>query len=134
MKAVNVVAGLSLTLLLQGCGHAVRVAGLPAGCTAASSLTLQYGAGHLVLDRECIRVSSGDTVTLMLDPPPTEAQLVRTKFRGLGNRWLDRSNDSASQGQIRLPVPGDERKSNREYKYEIHVRGVGVLDPRIVIQ
>jgi hypothetical protein len=123
-----------LTLLLQGCGHAVPVAGTPPGCVASSSITLQYDAGRLVLDRECITVSGGDTVTLTLNPPPTEAQRVRTKFRGLGNRWLDRSNDSSRLGEIRLPVPGDDSKRDTEYKYEIHVRGVGVLDPRIVVQ
>jgi hypothetical protein len=134
MKITNTLAALSLTLLLAGCGHAVRIAALPSGCTASNSITLQHGAGRLVLDSECIHVSPGDTVTLAIDPPPTQPDVVRTKFRGLGNRWLDRSNESSSLATIRVPVPRDESKSNREYKYEIHVRGVGVLDPRIVVQ
>lgn len=134
MKITNTLAAVSFMLPLAGCGHAVRVAALPAGCTASNSITLQHGAGRLVLDTECIRVSPGDTVTLTIDPPPTQADVVRTKFRGFGNRWLDRSNESASLGAIRVPVPRDDRKSDTEYKYEIHVRGVGVLDPRIVIQ
>jgi hypothetical protein len=134
MKITNTLAALSSTLLLAGCGHAVRVAALPPGCTPSNSLTLQHGAGRLVLNSECIGVSPGDTVTLTIDPPPTQADVVSTKYRGLGNRWLDRSNESSSPGTIRVSVPRDDKKSNKEYKYEIHVRGVGVLDPRIVVQ
>jgi hypothetical protein len=134
MKPTKTLAALSLTLLLAGCGHAVRMAALPPGCISTDSITLQHGEGRLVLDAECIGVSPGETVTLTLDPPPTQAGVARTKFRGIGNRWLDRSNESSSLGAIRVVVPREDSKSNKEYKYEIHVRDVGVLDPRIVIQ
>jgi hypothetical protein len=127
------VGGLALALLLAGCGHAVRVTTLPPGCNVSNSIALQYGAGRIVLDSECIAVSPGSSVTLTLSPVPTEPGIVRTKFRGIGNRWLDQSN-GASLGTITLPVPRDNGNSNKEFKYEIHVDGVGLLDPRIVIQ
>jgi len=58
---------------------------------------------------------------------------VRTKFRGIGNWWLDKVN-AANDDTITLPVPAKRGNDKKEFKYEIHVEGVGLLDPRIVIQ
>jgi hypothetical protein len=61
---------------------------------------------------------------------------VRTKFRGLGSTWLD-EDASGSPLSVSIRVPSDagsDRGQEKEYKYEIHVESVGVLDPRIVIQ
>jgi hypothetical protein len=135
MRTTTLLVGASLTLVLAGCSGGVRLTSVPAGCNASTSITVQHGPGRIdVGANECINVSGGSPVTLTFEPIPAVGQ-VRTKFKGLGNRWLDRSNDSGNAATITLPVPrNDDEGDVKSYKYEIHVRGVGVLDPRIIVQ
>lgn len=135
MRTTTLLTGASLALLLAGCGGGLTLASVPAGCNASASITVQHGPGRIdVGANECINVTGGNPVILTFDPVPAAGQ-VRTKFKGLGNRWLDRSNDSGNPATITLPVPRNDDEGDIEsYKYEIHIRGVGVLDPRIVVQ
>ncbi len=135
MRATTTLACISLTLLLAGCSGGVRLASVPAGCNASTSITVQHGLGKIDLGtNECIRVAGGSSVTLTFTPVPAVNQ-VRTKFKGLGNRWLDRNSDPRNPATITLTVPrNDDENDIESYKYEIHIRGVGLLDPRIVVE
>lgn len=133
MRGTTTLAGTSLLLLLAGCGGVQKLAQIPPECSASNALTVGHGPGRIELNSECIAVAGGSSVTLTFAPAPAVKQ-VRTKFRGLGNRWLDRSNDEGNPATITLPVPRNDEDEIESFKYEIHIRGVGVLDPRIVIQ
>lgn len=135
MRCTTIPAGLLLTLSLTGCGSAVKLTdSTDPMCPRFDQVTLQYGDAQLALDRECIEVDGGTTVTLNLPPAVSrEAGKVRTKYKGLFNRWLDKSN-AAGDTMIMLIAPDDGDPDKVQYKYEIHVKGVGVLDPRIVVQ
>jgi hypothetical protein len=108
---------------------------IPPECVATNSITVQWAAGRrLEIDNECIRVNPGDSVTVTFNPAPP-ARAARTKA-GLFNRWINRRNDDpGNPATITLgPAPGGEQDAPpRSYKYEIHIEGAGVLDPRIVI-
>jgi hypothetical protein len=131
MKATATLAGLSLPLLLAGCGNAVTISEVPNDCpTVSTQVTLEYGRSRLSVDPECIQVEPGATVTLTVGPvdnaPPRP---VKTKYTGFGNWFLDEENESGA-GVIMLQVPDEPGK---QYKYDIIVRGLGRLDPRIVV-
>jgi hypothetical protein len=128
MKAITTLAGVSLPLLLAGCGTTPRFTDL-AACEPADALTLRYGEGELAVDKGCIEANRGYTLTFTLMPTGAPRR-VKTKYRGLANGWLDRKNDSGV-GQIELVIPEDENRG--PYKYDVIVRGVGKLDPRIVV-
>lgn len=130
MKPTTAPAVLWLTLLLTGCGSAVRIES--ASCDTLDEVTLSYGEGQLALDRGCVEASPGTPITLHLQPASArEASRVTTKFVGLGNRWLDQVSETG-QGEITLQIPMDEDR--KPFKYVIKVKGVGKLDPRIVVQ
>lgn len=134
MKPTTPLAGLSLTFLLAGCANEVRLTATDDPmCPRVDVLELEYGDARLLLDRECIEVSGGTTVMLNLPAGAREAGKVRTKFRGIGNKWLDKSN-SAGSDVITLTTPADGDTDKDQFKFEIHVKDIGLLDPRIVVQ
>jgi hypothetical protein len=129
MKAIALLAALSMPVL-TGCGGARELTTLPPNCPNATALALEYGPGRIVLNAECITVNEGTTVRMTISP--AEAGKVRTKNRG--NGWLNRRNDQTPR-EIQFPVPRKHPGNVfEEYKFEIHVEDVGMLDPRIVIQ
>jgi hypothetical protein len=128
MKSTTTLAGLSL-LLLAGCSSAVTIRAATCG---TGDLTLRYGEGQLALDKGCVEARAGTSVTLNLRPTSSgEASQVTTKFVGLGKTWLKKV-DEDGEGAIVLEIPADEDRET--LKYVIKVRGVGKLDPRIVVQ
>lgn len=144
MRATTTLAGTSLTLVLAGCSSGVPLASIPAECMPSESIAIEYTRGRRIeVSNECIRVTAGRTIEITFSPVPPLNE-VRTKYTGLGNRWLDRKNsDAANPGRIVMPVPPDagvdpdERDGDLEgieYKYDIVIKGLGRLDPRIVVQ
>lgn len=131
MKPTTALAVLSLTLLLVGCSPALRFTD-QSTCEDENTITLSYGEGVLSVDRGCINADRGETVAMNLVPvDPMQTRRVSTKYLGLGNRWLDQVSETG-QGMIMLPIPRDEDRET--FKYIIKVKGVGKLDPRIVVQ
>jgi hypothetical protein len=135
MKAALMLVGPSL--LLAGCGSAPLLSSAPPDCDPTSSITVQHGPGRLVMMPVCINVTEGSSVTLSFSPTP--AMGARTKHKGPGNGWLNRRTDQGpdpSRIVIEVP-PGSGGGGNgrvRPYDYNIYVEGVGMLDPRIVVQ
>jgi hypothetical protein len=140
MRATILLACSSMMLLLAGCGNVVTLTQAPMDCTNTTPMiNVQYGAGQLVMSNECVKLGAAGgpvTLTFMAASAQTPiAEEVRTKFRGLGNWWLDEKTTGAA-GTINVMVPGDAgvRGKAKIYKFEVRVSDVGVLDPRIVIQ
>ena len=133
MRAATAFAVVSSALLLAGCGRGLTLPQIPPECVATNAITVQWGPGRLEVDNECIRVEPGSSVTVTFNPAPP-AGAARTRA-GLFNRWINRRNDAGNPATITLgPAPrGGEGDAATSYKYEIHVEGAGVLDPRIVI-
>lgn len=143
MKTATVLA-LSSTLVLAGCARGIPLPTVPPECVADTSISVQWGPGQLEVDRECARVAVGDSLTITFNPTPSRVGEVETKIKGIGQGWLEETTtssegrDDGNPATIVLTVPpgkgGPGDAERRVYKYEIHVDGVGVLDPRIVIQ
>jgi hypothetical protein len=135
MRLMTAIAG---ALLLAGCGGGggVRLASIPADCVATNTITVSYGPGHLSMDNECVVVMEGVNVTLAFMPigsSPTRA--VSTHYKHAGHSWMNKSDDAGRP----IPITPDKGSGGgpttpNSYEYRIKVDGVGVLDPRIVVQ
>jgi hypothetical protein len=127
-KLSAAILSLGLPTLLAGCGNLVEIDGVRMRC-GNRDVTVVNAAGHLQVTRERIEVCRGYSVNLILRNP-VAAGTARTRQMGAGADWLDVDNRDPRTIVITPPAataPG-------EYKYSLEVDGIGLLDPRIVVQ
>jgi hypothetical protein len=94
-------------------------------------VTVNHQSASLVAAPPIVYVRLGCWVHVRL-VPPVELDRAHTRQKGDGNRWLNRDNKVRDE----ILIKPDPKKVNvgDEFDYAIAVDGVGVLDPRIVIQ
>jgi hypothetical protein len=127
MRATTALAGVSFAFVLTGCGTLKESDGQTVRCRDRHA-NINHQSGRLEVRPETIELCTGFTLTLELHPPVATGS-ARTKQSGSGNNWLDRQNTDAL---IVLTPPNGT--STGPIKYTVEVDGVGVLDPRIVVQ
>ncbi len=132
---------ITLIALMSTLFAACCTIGQPDTECSGDTATIKYGPGMLLVSPECLEVEAGDAVTLKLEGPPLErgqAQTRRDRNKDSREGWLDEDNtDQRDRIVINVPPIGGEGgtspcgKDYCDFKYEIVIEGVGVLDPRI---
>jgi hypothetical protein len=129
MKKLSVaLLSLGLPTLLAGCGNFVEIDGVRMRCDDRD-VNVVNAAGHLQVTRERIEVCRGYSVNLIFRNAVAMGA-ARTRQMGTGATWLDVENRDSTRIVITPPAataPG-------EYKYSLEIDGIGLLDPRIVVQ
>lgn len=116
-----------IAMLLGGCGTVVELDGVRMRCDDRN-VNVINAAGHLQV-RERVEVCRGYSVNLIFRNTVAMGA-GRSRQMGTGAAWLDVDNRSADRIVIAVPAataPG-------EYKYSLEIDGIGLLDPRIVVQ
>lgn len=131
MKTMAVVAALSLTAILTGCGAVVETEGVRSGCSNEDVNVISV-RGHLEVKPERVEVCPGNNVTLWLRNRVPSGDAQTKQQVGTNAPWLEKNNKE-SPDKIVLEVPKDAEPGT-EFKYELEVKGIGMLDPVIVIR
>jgi hypothetical protein len=84
--------------------------------------------GELRVNPELVRVCQGYMVSLQFSNTAPPAN-VSTRVAGGSAPWLDK--DSTTADGIQITADG---AIGSEHKYSLTVEGIGMLDPRVVIQ
>ena len=127
MRITTALAGVSLVFGLAGCGITKESDGVTVRCSNRHA-NVNHASSHLDQRPDTIKLCTGFMLTLELHPPLPD-NTAHTRQPGTGNDWLDQDNVGAF---IYLTPP--EGTSVGEIKYDLIVDGVGMLDPRIVVQ
>jgi hypothetical protein len=117
-----------VAVLLGGCGNLVEIDGVQMRCDDRD-VNVVNAAGHLQVTRERVEVCRGYSVNLIFRNAVAMGA-ARSRQMGTGADWLDVDNRSAERIVIAVP----ESTAPGEYKYSLEVDGIGLLDPRIVVQ
>jgi hypothetical protein len=128
MKKTLTLAILGVSTGLAACGELVEIDGVRLRC-GDKSATVTSNPAHLQVNPESVAVCRGYSLTLRFRGP-TAVGSARTRPAGGGNPWLEVENTSTDR--IVIEVPGDAATGER--KYTLEVDGIGLLDPRIVVQ
>ena len=128
MKVTTALAGVSFAFVLTGCGTVKVSDGVTVRCRDRHA-NINHASAHLDVRPETIELCTGFTLTLELHPPLASGSARTKQEPGSGNDWLDQQNSGES---IVLTPPNGTPTGT--FKYTVEVDGVGVLDPRIVVQ
>jgi len=117
-----------MSIMLAGCGTLVELDGVQVRCNNRT-VSVINAAGRLQVRPESVSVCRGFSVTLEFRNP-VPARSARTTQSATGAPWLDAENSSTDA--IVLTVLSTT--TPMEYKYSLEIDGLGLLDPRIVVQ
>lgn len=127
-------AGL-LSLLAAGC-CTLNEPGAPC---RSDSATIMAAPGQLHIKPECLTVAAGESLTLRLRVADSVRAVSTRPGAGFAfASWL--SGSAERGGAIVLTAPSEKNTGDActdrecEYKFEILVDGVGMLDPRVRVR
>ncbi|HEY5567956.1 MAG TPA: hypothetical protein VIM81_12040 [Gammaproteobacteria bacterium] len=137
MRTTPLVAALSATAIFAGCGTIEELDGVRVRCENERVKVINVSGG-LKVRPERVEVCRGYSVALVFrnSVPPGQAHMRPPETSERETRepaappWL--SVDNTSPDRMVVSVPPEA--TPMEYKYTIEIDGLGLLDPRIVVQ
>lgn len=136
----NVSISLAAGAWLAACAvtpHNPMLSECPAG---KKDVTVRYGDSHLEADAK-VNVKPDGALVFHLKPSSTRGPngldystvAVTIKGKNAKSKWISASGTAAgSDKQLTVCVPDDQTEDT--YEYIVEVAGVGVLDPRVIVQ
>jgi hypothetical protein len=130
MSKARICLALCSSLWLAACGTLVEFAdGVRVRCQDEDVSVISV-PGRLKVSPERVEVCRGYSLTLNFRNLTAVGTARTRQTGGSGNPWID--VDNTSTDRIVLEVPADATPGERKYTFEVD--GVGLLDPRIVVQ
>jgi hypothetical protein len=141
MKAVfSVSISLAAAAWLAGCAMPPQNPMLSECPGGKKDVTVGYGDSRLEADAK-VNVKPDGALVFRLRPSSIKGPngldystaLVTIKGKDAKSRWISASGTAAgSDNQLTVCVPDDQAEDT--YEYFVEVAGVGMLDPRVIVQ
>jgi len=139
MMRISTLLGLAVLAALVGCASAPRTAD---GACSETSMEVKWRlqasglakSGYFKVKPEHVNVSKGCSFFIEFQEP-VGAMTASTQAKQSANEsWLGDGSPVANTQRIEIQVPDAESLVGNTYSFNVFLRGIGMLDPRVTVE